>query len=107
MRLNGFQDFLQELHGRCFNTDIRLGKILSMYPHPHFAERKGSSQHDNRIQDFRKDQRVDDMSLEGDGLRDHKNIVPLVSGYALKIGRFDSEAMMSDDILGKLLGMVM
>jgi hypothetical protein len=46
------------------------------------------------------------MPLQGDGLRDHKFIVPLVFGYALKIGQFNSKAMVSDDILGKIIGII-
>ena len=43
------------------------------------------------------------MPLEGDGLRDHVNIVPLTYGGGMRLGRFDSKGIVYDDILGKCL----
>jgi hypothetical protein len=37
--------------------------------------------------------------LEGDGLRDHIDIVPQTYGGAMRRGRFDSKVIASDDIL--------
>jgi hypothetical protein len=44
------------------------------------------------------------MPFECNYFRDHIDIVPLPFGGAMGWGRFDSKAMVSDDILGKLIG---
>jgi len=44
------------------------------------------------------------MTLEGDGLGDHNDILPLPYRIALRWRRFDSKAIVSDDILGNIFG---